>query len=102
MEILHGKGPEDLDSARYALYETSGGYPIGIFGMFVRSRIADRGEVEPTQVFFAVSFNFYGKRKRPHRRLLNPLWEWVHNRASGNILHRFKRLCEAAFDRLSG
>ncbi len=102
VRIRRDPGAEDLDSARYVLYETSGGYPIGVFGMFVRSRIADRGEVEPTQVFFAVGFNFYGQRQWPHRRLLNPLWEWVHNRATGNILHRFKRLCEATFETLAG
>jgi hypothetical protein len=102
VRIRRDPGPQDLDSVRYVLYETSGGYPIGIFGMFVRSRIADRGETEPTQVFFAVGFNFYGKRNWPHRRLLNPIWEWVHNRASSNILNRFKRLCEAAFQKLSG
>jgi hypothetical protein len=100
VRIRRDPGPEDLDSARYVLYETSGGYPIGVFGMFVRSRIADRGEEEPTQVFFAVGFNFYGKRQWPHRRLINPIWEGIHNRATANILNRFKRLCEAAFERL--
>jgi hypothetical protein len=98
--IRRDPGPTDMDSARYVLYETSGGYPIGVFGMFVRSRIADRGESERSQVFFAVGFNFYGKKDWPHRKVINPIWEWVHNRASANILNRFKRVCEASFRRL--
>ncbi|MHC4163937.1 MAG: hypothetical protein ACYTDU_13485 [Planctomycetota bacterium] len=100
VRIRRDPGPADLDSARYVLYETSGGYPIGVFGMFVRSRIADRGEKERSQVFFAVGFNFYGKKDWPHRRVINPIWEWVHNRATANILNRFKRVCEATFRRL--
>lgn len=34
-------------------------------------------------------------------RLVTPIWEWVHNRATANILNRFKDLCEARFDRLT-
>jgi hypothetical protein len=79
------------------LYETSGGYPIGIFGMFARSRIADRDEVEQSRLFFAVGFNFYGRTDWPHRRILNPAWEWIHDRATANILSRVKRVCEWRF-----
>lgn len=100
IRIQRSPGPDDLDNARYVLYETSGGYPIGVFGMYLRSRIAARGENERSQLFFMVSFNFYGKRDWPHRRVINPLWEWVHNRATANILNRFKRLCEWRFDQL--
>ena len=100
VRIRRDPGPTDLDSARYVVYETSGGYPIGVFGMFVRSRIADREEKERSQVFFAVGFNFYGKKDWPHRRVINPIWEAVHNRASANILNRLKRVCEATYARL--
>ncbi|MHC4931924.1 MAG: hypothetical protein ACYTGV_07030 [Planctomycetota bacterium] len=87
----------ELDNARYVLYESHGGYPIGIFCIFVRSRIADRMEQERTQLFFAVGFNFYGRKDWPHRRLVNATWEWIHNRATANILNRLKRVCEARF-----
>jgi len=100
VRIRRDPGRGDLDSARYVLYETSGGYPIGVFGMFVRSRIADRGERERSQVFLAVGFNFYGRKDWPHRRVINSIWEWIHNRATANILNRFKRVCEATFERL--
>jgi len=100
VRIQRNPGPDDLDNARYVLYETSGGYPIGVFGMYLRSRIAARGENERSQLFFMVSFNFYGKRDWPHTRVINPLWEWVHNRATANILNRFKGLCEWRFDKL--
>lgn len=100
VRVRRNPGRGSLDSGRYVLYETSGGYPIGIFGMYVRSRIADRGESERSQVFFAVGFNFYGKKDWPHRRVINPIWEWVHNRATANILNRFKRVCEASFRQL--
>jgi hypothetical protein len=100
IRIQRSPGPGDFDNARYVLYETSGGYPIGVFGMYVRSRIADRKEKERSQLFFVVGFNFYGRRDWPHRRVINPLWEWVHNRATANILNRFKRLCEWRFERI--
>ena len=40
--------PHDVDSARYLLYRCSGGYPMGVFCVYVRSSIADQGESEPT------------------------------------------------------
>jgi len=100
IRLQRDPGVGDFDNARYVLYETSGGYPVGIFGIFVRSRIADRGEDEDSQLFFAVGFNFYGKKDWPHRHVINPVWEWVHNRATANILNRFKRVCEWRFAQL--
>lgn len=47
-----------------------------------------------------MSFSFYGKRDLPHRHLIIPLWEWIHNRATANILNRFKHLCEWRFARV--
>ena len=57
--------PSDLDNARYVLYKCRGGYPIGIFSVYVRSSIAQEGETEATQVFMVVGFNFYGREDWP-------------------------------------
>lgn len=84
----------DFDNARYLLYECSGGYPIGIFSMYVRSSIPEMGEKEPSQLFIMVGFNFYGRREWAKKKLLNWIWEAVHNRVTRNVLHRFKLLCE--------
>jgi hypothetical protein len=91
----------DFDNARYLLYACRGGYPIGIFTMYVRSPIADRDEQARTQVFFAVSFNFYGKTDWPRANPVNIVWEAIHNRATANIMNRFKQLCEWRFQRIS-
>jgi hypothetical protein len=88
------------DNARYLLYDSSGGYPIGIFTMYVRSSIADRGEVEPAQLFLAVGFNFYGKENRSKIGFVNKIWEKIHNRVTANVLNRFKQLCEWRFQRI--
>ena len=58
LKIQHEPHNSDLDNARFALYECSGGYPIGVFFQYVRSPIESLGESEKAQVFFAVSFNF--------------------------------------------
>ena len=87
----------DFDNPRYVLYECSGGYPVGFFGCFVRSSIAELGERERSQVFMAVVFNFYGKKDWPDKHIVNTMWERIHNRVTANILNRFKRLCEAKF-----
>lgn len=39
LKFQHLPGPSD-DNARFLLFESSGGYPIGIFTMYVRSSIA--------------------------------------------------------------
>jgi hypothetical protein len=87
----------DTESARFFLWNCSGGYPIGVFSIFARSRIAGRGEVEPTHLFFAVGFNPYGIRTLgrigwPFRAT----WQLIHDRVTSNVLNRFKRICEAA------
>lgn len=86
----------DTDNARFFLWNCSGGYPIGVFSIFARSRIAGRGEVEPTHLFFAVGFNPYGIRTLG--RIGGPFraaWQFLHDRVTSNVLNRFKRLCEA-------
>jgi hypothetical protein len=87
----------DLDNARYLLWECSGGYPIGIFSIYVRSAIAERRESESTQVFFAVGFNPYGRKILSRIHPVRRTWEAVHNRVTGNVLNRFKRVCESGF-----
>lgn len=95
LKIQNEPHDSDFDNARFALYECSGGYPIGVFFQYVRSPIASQGESEKAQVFFAVSFDFYGKEKWP--RFAAKAWEAIHNRVTSNILNRFKKLCELEF-----
>ena len=91
----------DFDNARYILYECSGGYPIGIFSMYARSSIAELGETEQSQLFFVVGFNFYGNEKwQDHRKLINKIWETMHNRVTTNVLNRMKQLSEWRVDKL--
>jgi len=85
----------DFDNARYLLYNCSGGYPIGVYVMYVRSSIADMGEIAQSQLIFAVGFNFYGKEDwQKRRKLINKLWERIHNRVTANVLNRLKQLGE--------
>ena len=89
----------DFDNARYLLYECSGGYPIGIYVMYVRSSIAEMGEVAKSQLIFAVGFNFYGKNDwQKRRKLVNNIWEAIHNRVTANVLNRIKQLAEWRLD----
>lgn len=88
----------DTDNARYFLYECTGGYPIGIFSLYVRSSIPERGEQEMSQLFFLVSFNFYGKQFWSRAEPLNKIWEFVHNRVTSHVACRFKQLVEWKFE----
>lgn len=89
--------PADHDNARYLLYECKGGYPIGVFSIYVRSSIPNRGEKEMSQLFMMVSFNFYGKNNS-RINIFNRIWEKVHNRVTSNVVFRFKQLCEWKFE----
>ena len=99
LRIREVPGESDLDNARYLLYACSGGYPIGIFLIFVRSPIAERGETEQAQVYFGVGFDFYGRERGWLFGPLNRTWERVHDRVTANVLNRFKQLCEWRFER---
>lgn len=90
----------DYDNARYLLYECSGGYPIGVFSMFVRSSIPEENEKGQCQLFMAVGFDFYGKKSKFKRNPINLIWELIHNRVSANIMNRFKQLCEWRFEKM--
>jgi len=90
----------DFDNARYLLYKCTGGYPIGIFMMYVRSSIADMGETEQSQLFFTVGFNFYGKESKSKWPFINGIWEAVHNRVTANVLNRLKQLSEWRIEKM--
>ncbi|MBE0648069.1 MAG: hypothetical protein IH596_09815 [Bacteroidales bacterium] len=90
----------DTDNARYFLYQCSGGYPIGIFSLYVRTSIPERGEEEMSQLFFLTSFNFYGKQFWSRIKPLRAAWEFVHNRVTANVACRFKQLVEWKFENL--
>lgn len=89
----------DFDNARYLLYRCRGGYPIGIYTMYVRSSIAELGETAQAQLAFAVSFNFYGKEKQANK-LVNKIWEAIHNRVTSNVLNRVKQLSEWRIEKI--
>ena len=89
----------DFDNARYLLYRSSGGYPIGIFAMYVRSSIKELGETSQSQLIFAVSFNFYGKEKEVNK-VVNRIWEGLHNRVTTNVLNRVKQLSEWRIEKM--
>ncbi len=101
IRVQRSPGEFEQDAARFMLFSCKGGYPIGIFVIFVRSAIAVRGETERTQVFLGVSFDFYGRKQWPLFRPVHRVWEIVHNRVTANVLHRFKQLCEWRFERTS-
>lgn len=88
----------DVDNARSLLYECSGGYPIGIFSMYVRSSIPEHKETETSQLFFMVAFNFFGKQNWFNSWIINPVWERIHDRATANIMNRIKIICEHKFN----
>ncbi|MCX6269973.1 MAG: hypothetical protein NTU44_01930 [Bacteroidetes bacterium] len=87
----------ELDNARYLLYRCSGGYPIGIFSMFVRTSIKEYQETEASQLFLLVGFNFFGKNRLSRIWIVQKSWEMFHNRVTSNIMNRFKILCEWRF-----
>ena len=92
--------PSDSDNARFLLYKSSGGYPIGIFSLYVRSSIAHQQETEQSQLFLIVGFNFYGKESWSKRSPVNRVWESIHNRVTSNILYRLKQLSEWHFAKI--
>ncbi len=90
----------DLDNARYMLYECKGGYPIGVFSIYVRSSIPERGENEMSQLFMMVGFDFFGSDTLSNMKFIRRIWELIHNRVTTNVVTRFKQLCEWRFDKI--
>ena len=66
--------------------------------MYVRSPIEELGETAHSQLVFAVSFNFYGKENA--NKLVNRMWEILHNRVTTNVLNRIKQLSEWRIDKM--
>ena len=97
LKFQHMPDASDADNARFMLYKCRGGYPIGIFTLYVRSSIAENKEKELTQLFSIVAFNFYGKKQWFFTHFINGIWERVHNRATSNILNRIKMRFESKF-----
>lgn len=101
--IVFKKIPDPMasDNARFLLYKSSGGYPIGIFTMYVRSSISNRPEEkEQSQLFLMVGFNFYGHAEWSKRNIINRMWEAIHDRVTSNVLSRFKQFCEWRFEKI--
>lgn len=92
--------PFDFDNARYLLYNCTGGYPIGFFSLYVRSSITELGETENSQLISAVGFNFYGKEQSKTPKVINRIWEAVHNRVTAHVLNRLKQLCEWRLEKI--
>jgi hypothetical protein len=99
IKIQKTPAPFDFDNARYMLYKCSGGYPIGVFSMYVRSSIPERGEKEMSQLFLMVGFNFYGNKTLSRLNIIHKTWEAIHNRVTSNIMNRFKMLVEWQFEK---
>ena len=96
----HQPDPIDPDNARYLLYSCGGGYPIGVFCIYARSPITSVRETEPTQLFFAVGFDFFGRKPRFGTAWVGKIWEKIHNRVTSNILCKFRQTCEREFVRI--
>jgi hypothetical protein len=97
LKFQHTPEASDADNARFMLYKCSGGYPIGIFSLYVRSSISENEEKEQTQLFSMVAFNFYGKKQWFFTHFINGIWEKIHNRTTSNILNRIKIIFEDKF-----
>ncbi len=92
--------PMDVDNARYLLYKCSGGYPVGVFSMYVRSSINELKEEEQSQLFLMVGFNFYGSKNLSKINIINKIWEGIHNRVTANTMNRLKQFCEWHFEKM--
>lgn len=99
LKVRDDPGDRNVDAARYTVYRCGGGYPVGVVIVYVRPPIPGREDRAPSQVFFVVGFNFYGREDWPRRHLVNSVWEGIHNRVTGNVLNRFKIECEARLAR---
>lgn len=102
IKIQRVPDPFDFDNARFLLYRCKGGYPIGVFSIYVRSSIPERGEKEMTQLFMMVGFDFFGFQTLSKSKLINRVWGILHNRVTANVMARFKQLCDWQFEKFVG
>jgi hypothetical protein len=98
LKFQHTPSASDDDNARYLLYKCSGGYPIGIFTLYVRSSIAENNETEKAQLFSMVAFNIYGEKNWFYNNIIKWIWENIHNRVTANINNRIKVIFEKKFN----
>lgn len=99
LKVRDEPAADGVEVPRYTVYRCGGGYPVGVVIVYVRPPFPQEPERQPSQVFFAVGFNFYGREDWPRRHLVNSVWERIHNRVTGNVLNRFKLECEARLAR---
>jgi len=97
--IQNERSASDINNAHYLLYECSGGYPIGVFSLFVRDSISENNESCKSQLFMMVSFNFYGIKSLSKIKMITKTWESIHNRVTSNSLNRIKNYCEMNFQK---
>ena len=100
IHIKETPDPSSSDNERYLLYKCEGGYPIGIFSMYVRSSIEKENEIEMSQLFLIVGFNFYGHQDWSEKKIINRMWESIHDRVTSNVLNRIKQLSEWRFEKI--
>jgi len=98
LKFQYSPSPEDPNQARYLLYDCSGGYPIGIFSLYLRESVPEQNETGTTQLFSIVAFNFYGKKNWFYSDIINPVWEKIHNKVTTNVLNRMKTEFEKKFN----
>jgi len=91
----------DLDNERSLLYDCSGGYPIGVFSLYVRSSRKEYNEKEMSQLFITVAFDFFGLKKKRHSIFFKTFWEKIHNRVTANVLNRINLICESKFNAIN-
>jgi hypothetical protein len=94
-----GQSLNNTNNGHYLLYECSGGYPIGLFSLFVRNSIPENNESCKSQLFMMVSFNFYGIKSLSRIKMISKTWEAIHNRVTSNSLNRIKNYCEMDFQK---
>lgn len=97
LKFQYDSSNEDTMNARYLLYTCCGGYPIGIFSLYVRDSVQEEDEKGKAQLFSIVAFNFYGKKNWFYTKIINPIWKKIHNRVTGNVLNRIKQEFENKF-----
>lgn len=62
-----------------------------VFSMYVASSIEELHKKDQSQLFMVVGFNFYVHEEWSKRKLLNKLWESIHDRVTSNVFCSFKQ-----------
>ena len=94
LNLLKNQNDPDANNGRLLLYKCSGGYPIGVFAMYVRDTIPAQEEEGMSQLFIVTGFNFYGNKNLSNLNILNRTWERIHNKVTVNVINKIKLKCE--------